>query len=107
MTHEIRLEKWVTTKDGNGNNTEQIVSKVNVFAEVSGSGGDRSSINNRRTVNGETVLSNFFLFRFRFNPKFTTSGNWRVIYDGRRFTIKSIEKENQKRFWMIIKAEAN
>ena len=101
MTHQIRLEKWLTTKDGIGNNTEQVVTEVNVFAEVRRLSGDRASLN------GQTFLDNMFQFRFRFNPKIDPTGNWRIIYDGRRFTVHSIEQEEQRRFYWIVKAEAN
>jgi SPP1 family predicted phage head-tail adaptor len=97
--NQIRLERWESVKDVNGNWKENIVIKVNVFAEVTRSGGDRSSIN------GQTGLTNFFIFRMRFNPKIQPSGTWRVIYGGRSFTVHSIELEEQKRFWWVIKAK--
>jgi len=100
MTKPIRLEKWISVQDSNGEWDESITEKINVFAEVSRSGGDRSSLN------GKEGLTNFFIFRFRYNPKIDPTSNWRVIYDGRRFTPHSIEKENQNTFYWIIKAEA-
>ena len=100
MMQQIRLEKWVTTQDTNGNNDEQITSIISTWAEVDRSGGDRSSLN------GQTGLTNFFIFRLRFNPKYDLTGNWKVVFDGREFTVHSIEKEKQQRFWLIIKAEA-
>lgn len=96
---QIQLERWTTAKDGNGNNVESVTIKVNTWAEVSRSGGDRSS------VNGQEGLTNFFIFRIRFN-QFDPTGNWRVIYDRRKFTPHSIEKEKQKRFYWIFKCEA-
>lgn len=97
---EIRLEKWVSVKNGSGDSKESITQKVNVSAQVTRSSGDRSSLN------GKDGLTNFFIFRFRFNPKFNPSGKWRVVYDQRVFTPHSIEKESQRRFWWIIKAES-
>lgn len=98
--NQIRLEKWISAKNGSGDAKESITEKINVWAEVTRSGGDRSSLN------GKDGLTNFFIFRFRFNPKFNPTGNWRVVYDQRVFTPHTIEKESQRRFWWIIKAEA-
>ena len=102
MTTEkmIRMDRYKSTKDSKGDFKETVDLRVTAWAEVSRSGGDRSSLN------GQEGLTNFFLFRVKFNPKFNPTGNWRVIYDGRRFTVHSIEKEEQRRFHWIIKGEA-
>lgn len=97
----IRLEKWVTTKDGSGNNIEILAEKINAFAEVTRLSGDRASLN------GVTHLDNFFEFIVRFSPKFNITGNWRLIYGGKRFTVHSIEKMEEKRFYWRIRAQAN
>lgn len=97
---QIRLEKWATGQDAKGNNTEVVTNIYDTWAEVSRSSGDRSSLN------GKEGLTNFFIFRVRFND-FDPTGNWRVVYDRRRFTVHSIEKEKQERFYWIIKAEAS
>lgn len=99
---QIRFEQWTTSKDGNGNNTEALTDQIDTWAEVKREGGDRSSLN------GQTQLTNNFRFRVRFasvNP-IDITGNWRIIYDKRYFKIHSVEKEDQKRFYYIIKAEA-
>lgn len=100
MTHMIRLEKWVTSKDGSGNNIEEVTEKINLFAEVKRLSGDRASLN------GVTNLDNFFQFIVRFTPSFNITGNWRVIYGGNYFTVHSIERMQEKRFYWIIKGEA-
>jgi SPP1 family predicted phage head-tail adaptor len=96
----IRLEKWKTVKDGNGNNTESIEKKIDYWAIVSEASGDRSSLN------GQTGLTNSVSFEIDYNPKFNPTGNWRVIFDGRRFTVHQVKKKNQDRFKLIITAEA-
>ena len=100
---QIRLEQWQTSKDGNGNNTESVIRQINTWAEVKKEGGDRSSLN------GLTQLSNNYKFRVRFssiNP-IDVTGNWRVVYDRRYFKVHNVEKEEQNRFYYIIKAEAS
>lgn len=95
LSKQIRLEKWISTQDGSGNWTEA-VTKYNCFAEVTSSGGVRSSLN------GQTQLTKSKKFKIRFRPDFKPSGNWRIIYDGLRYTVQNIEKENEKRFYWIF-----
>lgn len=99
VVKQIRLEKWVTVKDGSGNNTET-VSKYNLFAEVKRNGGGRIN------TDGQTSLTQNIQFRVRFRPDFKPSGNWRVVFDGLRYTVQTIEKEGEDRFWWLIKTES-
>lgn len=97
LSKPIRLEKYVTTKDGDGNNTET-VSKFNFWAEVKRNSGGRTE------AAGQPQLTNDITFKVRFRPDFDVSGNWRVVYDQRRFTVNSIDKDKEQRFYWIIKA---
>jgi head-tail adaptor len=96
---QIKMEKWVSVKDVKGDFKESVTQVLNTWAEVSRSGGDRSSLN------GKEGLTNFFVFRVRYGRVIPT-GNWRLVYDRRMFTVHSIEKEKQGNYWWIIKAEA-
>jgi len=100
VSKQIRLEKWVSTQGATGNWTEG-VTKYNCFAEVTRTGGGRSSLN------GQDKLDSTIKFRVRFRPDFKPSGNWRVIYDGLKYTVNSIEKEDGKRFWWILTAKGS
>ena len=95
ISKQIRMEKWVSSIGGTGDYTEA-VTKYNCFGEVMRTGGSKSS------TNGQTVLSNSMKLRVRFRPDFKPSGNWRVVVDGLRYTVESIEKEDGRRFWWII-----
>jgi SPP1 family predicted phage head-tail adaptor len=97
---QIQLKKYISVKDVKGDAKESVSETINTWAEVSRSSGDRSSLN------GKEGLTNFFIFRMRFNGEIDPTGNWRVVYDRRTFTVHSIEKEKQKRFYWIIKAES-
>lgn len=97
----IRLEKWVTEKDADGNNTETVTDKVNVFAEVTRLSGGRAS------ANGITHLDNFYQFVIRFTPKYNPTGNWRIIYGGKLFTVHSVERVNERRFYWNFKASTD
>lgn len=96
----IKMEKWTTTKNAQGHNIESITKNISCWAEVSRSAGDRSSLN------GQAGLTNFFIFKIHYQ-NFDPTGNWRIIFDRRRFAVNSIEKENQNEFYWIIKAEAS
>jgi head-tail adaptor len=96
---QIKLEKWVAAKDGLGDSKEYVTNAYGIYAEVERLSGGRASLN------GQTNLDNIFQFRMRFDS-FDPTGNWRIVYDRRRFTVHSIEKENQNRFYWIFKAEA-
>lgn len=91
----IRLEKWTTTPNAQGDHKEAKVT-YNLWAEVEDSSGGRS------TVNGKTSLGKTKVFRVRYRPELKLTGNWRLIYDGMRYTVSSIEKVGQKRFWWEI-----
>ena len=96
---QIKMEKWTTTKDINKNNVEAITKNISTWARVTRTGGDVSSIN------GNSGLTNFFVFKIHYQ-NFDPTGNWRIIFDRRKFAVRSIEKENQNEFFWIIKAEA-
>lgn len=99
IVKQIRLEKWVTSQDSNGENVET-VAKYNLHAEVTKKGGARVS------TLGQVLLQDSVQFRVRFRPYFKPSGNWRVVYDGNRHTVQKIEKEKENRFWWLITADS-
>ena len=99
---QIQLEQWITTKDSKGNNTESISNTYSIWAEVSFLNEDRSGLNQKKQIG----LTNMLQFRIWFNDNLTVTGNWRLNYDGKKFTVHSIEKENQNNFFWIIKAES-
>lgn len=100
VSYPVRLSKWVTIKDANGNNTESITKNVSTFAEVTDISG------NRTTLYGDTDMAKLKRFRIRFNTKFNPTGNWRIIYDGDRYTVTKISKDEEKRFFWTFEATA-
>jgi SPP1 family predicted phage head-tail adaptor len=93
---QIRLEKWKTVKDANGNNIESVV-KYNYWADVRLLGGSRSS------YSGKSELGNQVEFTIDFKPNRFPTGNWRVVYQGKRYKVLSIERSD--RFKWIITAD--
>lgn len=100
LAKQIRLEKWATTQDGNGNNIEAITVKYNLWANVKRTAGQRVQ------VAGKIELSSSIKFSVRFRPDFNPSGNWRVVYNGNRHTVQSIVQDEEKRFYWTITADS-
>src|SRR5690349_16533499 len=95
LSKQIRLEQWTAPRNGSGDAKEQ-VTKYNLWAEVTRSGGSRAN------VNGQTALDASVQFKIRFRPDMDITGNWRLVYDGKRYTVSSIEKDKEDRFSWII-----
>lgn len=91
----IRLEKYVSAKDSSGD-FKETVTKYNLWAEVQFNSGQRSSLN------GQTKIKNSYTFKIYWKG-FDITGNWRVVYDGKRLTVLSIEKVN--RFFFKLTTE--
>lgn len=93
---QIKLEKWTSAKDANGNFKESVV-RYPMFAKVTWGGGSKG------TTNGQTTLNETVTFNIGFRPNFKPTGNWRVVYYGRRYSVQSIERDREQRFhWNFI-----
>lgn len=94
---QVKLEWFKTSKDAAGNNTETVYKRISVWASVKRIGGGRT------TGQGITVLENSVEFTVYFRPDLYPTGNWRVVYDGRKHTVQSIVKKDEgRRFWVIL-----
>lgn len=60
----------------------------------------------RVVMSGQAQLSKFFEFRFRFRGTIELNANTRIVYQGDRHTIHSIERESQKDFYWIVRCQA-
>lgn len=96
---QIVIEKWSAPKDMKGNPKEQIDNRYNVWAEVVKTGGYRTD------DRGQTSLVKNKLFKVRFRPDWNINSSWKVVYDGKRYAIKEIQKINEKRFNWLINGE--
>lgn len=66
---------------------------------------ERSST--RISDNGKAQFGKFFEFRFRYRgDTINVNANTRVVYDGRKYAVQSISKENGNRFYWIAVCEA-
>lgn len=96
---QVRIEKWGATKDGNGNANESVQSAFNLWAEPIRSGGNRSD------SHGQTKLSNDVRFKIRFRPDWKINSNWKLIYNGMRYSITQIKRVDERRFNWEIQCE--
>jgi head-tail adaptor len=93
-TKQVKLEQYSASKDIKGDWKETITNSVLTFAGVT----SRSGV--RQFFDGQIALVNTLTFRVRWNPSVYPTGNWRVIYMGRKHVITSIERVNEKRFYL-------
>lgn len=98
MVCMIRLEKWVSTK-GAGGDFKETVTKYNLWADVSKTGGSRN------LLNGRNAITDTYQFKIRFRPDFKPTGNWKIVYEGKRYTVTNIEKDLGKRFYWNFSCE--
>lgn len=95
----IQLLKAVYSKKVGGSN-ETDFDRYTYYAEVvRGSGG-------RNYQNSQTQLGSSYTFRVRYNSLIDPNSKYSLVYDGKQFTVTSVERENEKDFYWIIKAEA-
>lgn len=83
----------------NGEPTPNSVLLLKTWASI------KESRGNQQILNGQTALTKFFEFRVRYR-QISLNAATRIVCDGKKYTVHSIEKENQRSFYMIITAEA-
>lgn len=96
---QIRIEKWGQVKDAYGNAIESVNVAYNLFAEPIRTSGGRSD------SNGQTKLNNSVRFKIRFRPDWKINSNWKLIYQGMRYSITDIRRIDERRFNWEIQCE--
>lgn len=87
-------------KDGDGFMKKNEVVLFSGWAEVTAPSSFRSFLL------GQDQMTQRKDFRIRNNIGLTTTVNTRIIYDGKRYAVDGIEKENEKSFYWIIRGSA-
>lgn len=98
LMRKIKLEKWTEAKDADGKWVESVESTDNLFAEVKFLSGSRES------YAGQTNVSGSVRFKIR-HKNLKVVGKWKVVYNGKRYSITSIQRENEKKFYWILTAD--
>lgn len=93
---QIRIENWIAPKDAKGDAKERIEFAIPLFAEPVKVNGIRVD------TAGQTKIVDNVKFKIRFRPDWKLSVGWRIVYLGKRYNIKNIERIDEKRFnWLI------
>lgn len=99
LKKQIRLEHWISTKDSKGDFKESISVKYNLWAEVKSKGAGSF------TSAGQISTGSTYEFTVNFRPDLYPSGDWKVVYQGERYSVESIERKDEDRFSWIITAK--
>ena len=97
---QVQLVPMISTKNASGSWLTVEGDKVGVWAEVTDPSGNRGYLNGQTQINS----SKNFLIRFRFD-KFPNC-DWKIIYDGKQWTITERRKIDEKQFYWRIAANA-
>lgn len=60
----------------------------------------------REYLTGQAQLGTIKEFRIRHTHGFPYDVDTRLVYDGKQYTINSMERDREKRFWWVIRATA-
>lgn len=93
MVGIIQLERWESYKDGSGRPVEYVAERHTLKAEVTNLSGSRT------TGVGQTNVGSSKRFKFRYMG-LNLRGRWRLKYQGRRWTIQSMDRE-KKAYWIL------
>lgn len=83
-----------------GNWVQQPKERYNTWAEVSNPSGFRDYLN------GQTQLGLTKRFQVRFRFDLFPGADWKVKYQSKEYTVQSIERVNEKRFYWTIRGTA-
>lgn len=97
---QIKLIDVAPTKDANGYLKPGSSVLFSGWADVIDPG------SSRLYQNGQASIDYTKVFRIRHNGGLHVGADTRIVYDGKKFTVESIEKEKEKKFYFIIKAKA-
>lgn len=96
---QILLEKWEQVKV-DGNLTDEMTETYALYAEAERTGGSRTYQQN------QLQMTNTVRFKIRYRSEFDIDATWKIVYDGRRHSVQSIEKLNERNFDYLIVAES-
>ena len=95
----IKLLKYSQTIDANGDATESVATTYKMWAEVEDGGGSRSQ------ADGRTEMSDTKTFRLPFRG-YNITPDYRIEYFGQTYSIGSVRRIDEKRFFWEITALA-
>ena len=94
-SRRIALEEWRQTRADNGNMVDEKVSTSHVYAEVVKKGGRRSF------EQSQLKQEDTYQMKVRMN-NMDINALWKVVYQGKKHTVQSIERIGEKRFNYLL-----
>lgn len=95
----IQLLKVDNVKLASGSWGQPVKTRYNFWAEVEHLSGSSAY------KNSQTSLGSSYRFKIRYNPQLDLSAKWSLVYNGKQFTVTSIQRESEKNFYVIIEAQ--
>lgn len=65
-----------------------------------------SNYSSRSVMNNQVQIDKFFEVRFRFRDDITVDANTRLVYNGNKYTVTGIRRDDEKRFYRVITVQA-
>jgi len=98
----ITLSQVLVTQNSDGENIESEGAFFKAWAEVSNPSGFRDYINGQTQL-GKTKT---FLIRFRFDRY--PNADWKIVYEGKQWTVSEISRVSEKNFyWQLTAVSKN
>ena len=101
MMKPIRLIQRTSAQAADGRWVESTTNSYNIYAELQKTGSGRS------VNNGQTSLTGTIQFKVFFKDDFDISGDWKLVWAGRQYTIQGIDRVDERRFNLLITATAS
>ncbi len=99
MNLPIKLVKTVVTQEASGNwPSEPTVTKYSTFAELV----QPSSA--FRSYDAQTQLGQVKTFRVRFNFDLHPTGDWKIEFGGKEWTVQGMPLKDDRQFYWLITA---
>jgi hypothetical protein len=98
MNVPIKLVKNVVTQEAGGNWGTPTETKYDLFAEILDAG------HGFRTYDAQTQLGMVRRFKVRFIYTLVPTGDWKIEFRGKKWTIILIEPDQERSFYWIITA---
>lgn len=99
MNLPIKLVKTVVTQEAAGNwPSEPVVTKYSMFAELV----QPSSA--FRSYDAQTQLGQVKTFRVRFNFDLHPTGDWKIEFRGKEWTVHGMPLKDDRQFYWLITA---
>lgn len=97
---QVQLVQILVGKDSDGQNIEQEGDKFGVWADI------RNPSGFRQYLNGQTQMGHTkdFMIRYRFDKY--PGANWKIRYEGKDWTITSIQRREEKKFYWQLTASS-